>query len=293
MLSITKDLDIGNGIKASNYPHLVCLMPENVEESYQRIIAGASPIAITNGKYSLMLTNTFKLIDSDGNVLDFAGDVIRQIGGKYFIIFDNGFYKIIDADGQLIKDNLNNIDYVGDVISFHDKKEKADFVVTPDAIVTKPLDTAEIVAAIPDGTYFVLDKVYNHYVAYDSYGNELQRGADLNSLVTLYRDKLNKDNSESSKEKSNELFSKVILKEFQKYPELCNYDASSLLDMLAKAASLDVDFYINLKKAEVCQTKFKPLLKISDSERSIWVPDSSEELKVMDDFCLTRRKGNE
>ena len=60
--------------------------------------------------------------------------------------------------------------------------------------------------------------------------------------------------------------------------------------MLAKAASLDVDFYIDLYKVKVYPTKFTHLLKMSDGKHEIWIPDTEEELKIINDFCQQRRK---
>ena len=55
MLSITKDIEVANGIKASKHPEFVFLTPENLEESYKRIIDGAPAIVESDGKYSLLL----------------------------------------------------------------------------------------------------------------------------------------------------------------------------------------------------------------------------------------------
>ena len=89
MLSITKDIEVANGIKASIHPEFVFLTSDNLEDSYKKIIDGAPVIAPSEGKYSLMFTTQLKLIDSSGNVLDIDGYIIAKFGKNYFIVFDN------------------------------------------------------------------------------------------------------------------------------------------------------------------------------------------------------------
>lgn len=288
MLSITKDLEVANGIKASIHPEFVFLTSDNLEDSYKKIIDGAPVIASSEGKYSLMFTTQLKLIDSSGNVLDIDGYIIAKFGKNYFIVFDNCSYKVMNSDGQIVANNLV-MDYVGNVVSFHDIKKDRDLIVTPDAIISLDLNAANVVASLPGGYYFIHDEESDLYMAYDSRGNYLKKSNALDSIKEPFSTDAKKDRELAN---NTALYEKVIISEFQRYPELCDYEPKNLLDMLAKAVSLDSDFYIDLKSGSVYSDKFAYLLKISDGKHDIWVPDTEEERKVMEEFCLKRRRDN-
>ena len=290
MLSITKDIEVANGIKASKHPEFVFITKENVEESYSKIMEEMLNIVISDGKYSLMVTPAgLKLIDSEGNTLDIDGDVIGTVGKNYFIIFKNNRYTLMNSDGQIVIQDLGIMDYCSEVKSFHNEEEQCDFVITPDAVIKKGLNSLDIVASFPTGLYFSYNKENDIYEAYDSIGTYLGQGSDLDSLRNKYRVEVKKDRQLVN---NKALYEKVIISEFQRYIELCDYEPKNLLDMLLKAASLDRDFYIDLRTSRVYSDKFVHLLKISDGKRDIWVPDTAEERKVMEEFCLKRRKDN-
>ena len=288
MLSITKDIEVANGIKASKHPEFVFLTKENVEESYSKIMEEMLNIVLSDGKYSLLVTPSgLKLIDSEGNTLDIDGSVIGTVGKNYFIIFKNNRYTLMNSDGQIVIQDLGNMDYCSDVKSFHNVEEQCDFVITPDAVIKKGLNSLDIVASFPTGLYFSYNKENDIYEAYDSIGTYLGQGSDLDSLRNKYRVEVKKDRQLV---KNKALYEKVIISEFQRFIELCDYEPKNLLDMLLKAANLDRDFYIDLRTSRVYSDKFTRLLKISDGKRDIWVPDTEEEMKVIEDFCLKRRK---
>ena len=286
MLSITKDLEVANGIKKSNHPEFVFVTSDNVEESYKKIVNCAPAIITSEGKYSLMFTHPLKLVDSYGDVLDIDGEIISRVGKNYFIISKDNSYKIMDADGQIVADNLRKMDFVGDVVSFQDVPKERDLVVTPDAIIILSLGEADVVASLDNGYYFVYNQETKTYTAYDFLGNALKSSKDLHELVDAFRiqGKRNRELIDNTV-----LFESVIISEFQRYPELCNYNPRNLLDILAKAASLDSDFYIDLKSGRVYKDQFRHLLKISDGKRAIWVPESDEEIRVIEDFCRQRK----
>ena len=286
MLSITKDLETSNGIKASRHKNFVFITPENIEESYKKLIASAPPILPSVGKYSLILSSPLKLIDDNGNSLDVDGRIIYSTG-NYFIVYTEKYYKIIDGNGNTLFDNISDIDYVGGVISLRDTKNNQDLIVTSQTIIVLPINKANIVATSDNGCYFIKDASRRCYVAYNSLGELLQTGQNLDDLINYYQSKkqITKRNSSNIS-----LYEKVLIREFQSNPELQEYNANNLLEMLAKAASLDVDFYIDLYKVKVYPTKFTHLLKMSDGKHEIWIPDTEDELKIINDFCQQRRK---
>ncbi len=285
MLSITKDLETQNGIKASRHKKdLAFLTPDNIEEVYQKLMAYAPPIISTQGKYSLIFSSPLKLIDCDGNALDIDGKIIYHTG-KYFIIYNEECYKIIDNFGNTLYDNISDIVYVGGIISLRDTKNKQDLIVTQNTIITLPINKADIVATTNNGCYFIEDKVKKCYIAYNSFGEFLETGIDLDELKKHYQQAVPKKNLMDIA-----LYEKVLIKEFQKHPELQAYNASNLLEMLAASASLDIDFYIDLYKVKVNPTKFTHLLKLSDGKHELWIPDTEEERKIMEEFCLDRRR---
>ena len=195
----------------------------------------------------------------------------------------------MNSDGQIVANNLKKMDYVGDVVSFHDNDENRDLVVTPDAVIILDLNAANVVGSLPGGYYFTYDKESDLYSAYDSIGNCLKKSNDLDGLRNIFRDEGKKNRKLVD---NNALYENVIISEFQRYPELCAYEPKNLLDMLAKAVSLEGDFYIDLKSSRIYCDKFTYLLKISNGKQDIWVPDTEEERKVIEDFCLKRRKNN-
>ncbi|HIS12605.1 MAG TPA: hypothetical protein IAB40_05795 [Candidatus Onthocola stercoravium] len=287
MLSITKDLETSNGLKASKNPWFVFLTPENVEDSYKKIMDNAPFVLTTDGKYSLMFARNLNLIDEAGNVLDIDGKIIDRIGKKYFVIAGDNQYKIMNANGQVVIDNLDKIDYVGEVISFQSTSGNCDVVVTPDTVIIQPINTANVVKSLLNGYYIIKDSEDNSYALYDTYGNILDRNKDIYAWDATFGNATYRNYRGYS---DTNLYEKAIISEFQRFPELCDYEANNLLDMLVRASSLDEDYYIDLKGAMVYQTKFTRLLKISDGKRDIWVPDTEEEMKVIEDFCLKRRK---
>ena len=285
MLSITKDLETQNGIKASRHKKdLAFLTPDNIEEVYQKLMAYAPPIIKTHGKYSLIFSSPLKLIDCDGNALDIDGKIIYHTG-KYFIIYNEVCYKIIDSNGNTLFDDISDIVYVGGIISLRDKKSKQDFIVTQNTIITLPINKADIVASNNNGCYFIKDKEKNCYTVYNSFGEFLETGIDLDELKKRFEQEVSKESLIDIT-----LYEKVLIKEFQKHPELQAYNASNLLEMLAASASLDIDFYIDLYKVKVNPTKFTHLLKLSDGKHELWIPDTEEERKIMEEFCLDRRR---
>ena len=287
MLSITKDLETSNGLKASKNPWFVFLTPENVEDSYKKIMDNAPFVLTTDGKYSLMFARNLNLIDEAGNVLDIDGKIIDRIGKKYFVIAGDNQYKIMNANGQVVIDNLDKIDYVGEVISFQSTSGNCDVVVTPDTVIIQPINTANVVKSLLNGYYIIKDSEDNSYALYDTYGNILDRNKDIYAWDATFGNATYRNYRGYS---DTNLYEKAIISEFQRFPELCDYEANNLLDMLVRASSLDEDYYIDLKGAMVYQTKFTRLLKISDGKRDIWVPDTEEEMKFIEDFCLKRRK---
>ena len=291
MLSITKDLEATNGLKESKHEDFVFLTSSNVEDSYKKIMDNAPFILTTDGKYSLMYNKSLSLVDEEGNVLDLDGKIINRIGIKYFVIASNNEYRIMNANGQTVIDNLDKIDYVGEVVSFQSTKGDCDVIVTPDAVIILPINSADVVRSMPNGFYIIKDRENDSFTLHDTYGNMLGKNKDLEALSKEF-------NMYHARDKhlchsNTGLYEKVIISGFQRYPELCDYEASNLLDMLVKASSLDNDYYIDLKNSRVYQTEFVHLLKISDGKHSIWVPDTEEERAVMKDFCLNRRKENE
>lgn len=289
MLSITKDLEATNGIKMSLHPDYVFLTKENVEESYKKLIDKATPIIVSDGKYHLMISYPFKLVDSEGNFIKVSGEIIRRVGKNYFIIYDKKKYKVMDSNGNIIASELE-ADFLGCIVSFRDFKNDQDLIVTPDALITMPLYSANITGDLDNGYFFIYDIEEDIYLAYDSFGNFLNKVTDLNKAINEYKFYQNKRNRELISESS--LYEKVIINGFRKYPELENYNASNLLDMLIKAASLDRDFYIDLKSSKVYSCNFVPLIRLSDGKKYIWIPDTEDERKVMEDFCLKRSKNN-
>ena len=290
MLSITKDLEATNGLKESKHEDFVFLTSSNVEDSYKKIMDNAPFILTTDGKYSLMYNKSLSLVDEEGNVLDLDGKIIDRIGKKYFVIAGDNQYKIMNANGQVVIDNLDKIDYVGEVISFQSISGNCDVVVTPDTVIIQPINTANVVKSLLNGYYIIKDSEDNSYALYDTYGNILDRNKDIYAWDATFGNATYRNYRGYS---DTNLYEKAIISEFQRFPELCDYEANNLLDMLVMASSLDEDYYIDLKGAMVYQTKFTRLLKISDGKHSIWVPDTEEERAVMKDFCLNRRKENE
>ncbi len=289
MLSITKDLEATNGIKMSLHPDYVFLTKENVEESYEKLITKVAPIIVSNGKYHIMIAYPFKLVDSEGNFINVDGEIIARVGKNYFIIYDKKKYKVMDCNGNIIASELE-VDFIGHVASFRDFNNDQDLVVTPDTPITMPLYSANVKCGLDNGYFFIYDIEEDVYIAYDSFGNFLKKVADLTKALNEYKFCHNKKDRELTS--ARDLYEKVIINEFRKYPELANYNASNLLDMLLKAVSLDRDFYIDLKSSKVYSCNFVPLIRISDGKKYIWVPDTEEERKVMEEFCLKRRRDN-
>ena len=288
-MEISKDLEASNGLKASENKGFVFLTKENVEESFERIMKKAPVVLKTVGKNYLLIANSIKLLTQDGKAIDPKGTIIKIIGRKYLIVAHDSVYKIRDVDGTTLEDEISLLDYSGSEVALLQNGDY-DIVVTPKTIITVPTNQLNVIASLEDGTFFTKNDIGNIYMAYDAWGNFLGSSNDLTKLESKYFNPLSVNRK---RETNSDVYQNYVIQNFQKHANLANYKAHNLLDMLNKAVSLNKDFYINLNDGEVYQTTFKHLLKISNDRHSIWIPDTKEEVKVMEDFCLRRRKEHE
>ena len=287
MLSITKDIEFANGIKASNHGEFAFLTKDSVDDVYMKIINRVPYIKRAGSKnFLFQKIGTLLLVDENGVKIDVGGSIIKSIGEKYLLASSKVGCKIMDMNANVLYCGV--INYCGsNVVSLRDIEHDQDLVVTPNTIKFMPINSADVVGSLEDGTFFIQED--NGFMANDSWGNGLEKSSDLSYLV----DKYQSDYEMDLPQKSLEAFEKYMINKFKNHLELKDYDAKNLLDVLNKAVTLDDDFYIDLINFEVYKTKFRYLLKISDGKHSIWVPDTKEERAVMKDFCLNRRKENE
>ena len=147
-----------------------------------------------------------------------------------------------------------------------------------------------VISSFEDGTFLTRNNADNQYHAYDAWGNFLESSDDVFTLHSKYFDS---SSVNRPGENNFDVYQNYIIQNFRKYAQLKDYPASNLLDMLNQAASLTEDFYISLSDGRVYQTTFKYLLKISNGKDHIWMPDTLEEVKALEEFCLKRRKEHE
>ncbi len=290
MLKIRDDIMTSEGIFMSQSPNLVFLTSELKFIDYKKLLTGLPKIISSDDEQKVFVVDTKKgqiLVNREGKEL-FKGSKFQIIGGKYIVVeIDSITFKVVDTKLNEIFPKIIGEKIFSTSNSFIIYSFGMDVViiVTPDAAYKTK---GRVCWGSPERSVIIeSDEMYK---VYNSNGDEIL-STDSYWVARELSDKMVQNETPEEESIADiTIISKVVKERLkEKFPEYADEFQDSLLANIAFLESKGINLMLDLDDLSLKETKFQRVLRLENNDITTWIPVSSDDFEVMEDFARSRK----